>query len=220
MLESPLPANTIEAARAYMPVGSGLGSFVTVYPLFEKPEDILNNRFINRAHNDVVEAWLETGIFGLALMCWFVVWLIRRSLEIWRSDIPLGASEIDCSLARAATVILALFAANSFTEYALRTSAIMAVVAYAAALLINPPASALLRQPIRAPQASRTPFRNSAPKAIPALAISPVPTQSSKSPEALPSPTRGERWGAEIQWPDEWTTSESSGAQPGSRKTP
>ena len=212
-------SNTIEAARAYMPVGSGLGSFVTVYHLFEKPQDVLANIFITRAHNDVVEAWLETGIFGLALMVWFVVWLARRSVEIWRGGIPLGASEIDCSLARAATIILALLAAHSFVDYALRTTAMMAIAAYASALLINPPAAALLRQPIRTPEARRAPFRISAPKPIPALAISPVATQVAKGPE--PSPSRGERWGTEIEWPDEWgTSSEGSGAQTGPRKIP
>jgi hypothetical protein len=36
---SVMTSTTIEAARAYMPLGSGLGSFVPVYAMFEKPED-------------------------------------------------------------------------------------------------------------------------------------------------------------------------------------
>ena len=214
-------SNTIEAARAYMPVGSGLGSFVTVYHLFEQPQDVIPNIFITRAHNDVVEAWLETGIFGLALMGWFVVWLVRRSLHIWRGGIPFGANELDWSLARSATIILALLAAHSFLDYPLRTTAIMAIVAFASALLINPPASALLLQPAREPQIRRARISTAAPKPVPSLVVSPVPTQMPKTPELLPSPARGERWGTDVQWPDEWGgSSEPPDAKPDPRKKP
>src|SRR4029453_6182072 len=66
--------HTIEAAKAYMPIGSGLGSFVPVYPLFETAQDTLSNRFANHAHNDILEFWLEGGIFSLALMACFAIW--------------------------------------------------------------------------------------------------------------------------------------------------
>ena len=146
--------NTIQAAKAYMPVGSGLGSFIPVYHLFERPQDVIANIYITRAHNDVVESWLETGVFGLALMGWFVVWFARRSLEIWRGGVPLQAEAIDWSLARSATIILPLLAAHCFFDYPLRTSAIMAVAAFACALLIEPPASAFVG---RTEVARRTP---------------------------------------------------------------
>ena len=57
----PFARNTIEAAKAYMPFGSGLGTFVPVYGMFEKPADAMANTFANRAHNDVLEFWLEGG---------------------------------------------------------------------------------------------------------------------------------------------------------------
>ena len=56
------------------PVGSGVGTFVPVYQLFEPPQDFHANAHLNRAHNEFVEAWLETGIFGLALMGWLRAW--------------------------------------------------------------------------------------------------------------------------------------------------
>ncbi len=212
-------SGTIEAARAYMPVGSGLGSFVKVYQQFEGPNNIFANVFVNRAHNDIVEAWLETGIFGLALMGWFVVWLGRRSLEIWRGGIPLGGNEIDSALAHSATIILALLAAHSFLDYPLRTNAMMAIAAFASALLIHPPATALLPHPTRAPQTRRARVSTAAPKPIPALAVSPAPTQMPQ--ELLPAPARGERWGTDVQWPDEWSGSSASpDARPGPGKKP
>jgi hypothetical protein len=122
------------------------------------------------------------------------------------------------SLARSATVIIPLIGAHAFFDYPLRTSAMMAIVAFACALLINPPASALLRQPLLAPQTRRA--RLSAAKPVPALAISPPPSAVTNSPQALPA-ARGERWETDMQWPDEWRSlSDSPDAQTGPRKRP
>lgn len=212
--------NTLKAAMAYLPVGSGVGTFVPVYQLFEPPQDFHVNAHLNRAHNEFVEAWLETGILGLVLMGWFVAWFGRKALEIWR-NVANPADAIDRSLARSATVIIPLIGAHAFFDYPLRTSAMMAMVAFACALLITPPASALLRQPILTPQARRARRSEMAAKPVPALAISPLPNAVTNSPQALPAPTRGERWGTEIQWPDEWRSlSESPDAQSEPPKRP
>ena len=56
---------TIEAAIANMPIGSGLGTFVPVYAMFEKPQDA-SPAYVNHAHNDILEVSLETGVLGLA----------------------------------------------------------------------------------------------------------------------------------------------------------
>ena len=60
--------STIEAAWAYMPFGAGMGTFVPVYGMFEKPQDLFAHAYVNHAHDDILELWLETGIFGIALM--------------------------------------------------------------------------------------------------------------------------------------------------------
>ena len=134
--------NTIEAAIAYMPFGSGLGTFVPVYAMFEKPRDLIIGTYINHAHNDVLEVWLTTGVLGLPLLGMFVAWVAVRSFEIWRAAPPPGADGVDWSLVRAATLVLALLAAHSFVDYPLRTGAMMAVMAFAFALLIEPPPEA------------------------------------------------------------------------------
>ena len=56
--------NTIAAAKAFMPFGSGVGTFVPVYARFERPEDALLDTYANRAHNDILEVWLEAGVRG------------------------------------------------------------------------------------------------------------------------------------------------------------
>ena len=131
-----IASTTVEAARAYMPLGSGLGTFVPVYAMFEKPQDTADT-YVNRAHNDFLEMWLETGILGVALLALFVIWLVRRSVEIWRSAPALGTSQLDWSLIRAATIIPALLLAHSLVDFPLRTGAIMAIMAFACALLIE-----------------------------------------------------------------------------------
>lgn len=136
---------TFEIARFYFPFGSGVGTFVPVYQLHEKPADIAHF-FANRAHNDVLEAALEAGIFSLALMIVFVVWLARRSWSAWAapktdlsspSQAPIGRS-IDRSFMRAAALGLLLLAAHSFVDYPLRTSALMVIAAFCCGLLIMP----------------------------------------------------------------------------------
>src|SRR5262249_19618616 len=98
--------------------------------------------YANHAHNDFLELWLNTGVVGLVLVGMFIVWLMLRAVEVWRSPPVNGASELDWTLARAATIIVALLIAHSFVDYPLRTGGIMAIMAFACALLIDPPTDA------------------------------------------------------------------------------
>jgi O-antigen ligase len=201
--------NTIEAARAYMPLGSGLGTFVPVYAMFEKPKDAVIDIYVNHAHNDVVELWLETGILGLALMGLFVIWLAARSVEIWRSAPPFGARESDWSLVRAATIVIALVIAHSFVDYPLRAAAMMAIMAFACALLIEPTIGA---EEVLEPQTLRKRTRHRGVRRLEPLPAPVLPRPSfarSASTDLSEVPPRapGGRWGADIQWPEEWRKS-------------
>jgi len=130
---------TIEAAKAYMPWGSGIGTFVPVYATFERPEDTLAGSYVNHAHNDVLELWLEAGVAGLSLAGLFAIWLMLRSVTVWRPKPGSGMLEIDRHLARAATMVAALLLAHSVVDYPLRTGAMMALMAFACALLLQQP---------------------------------------------------------------------------------
>ena len=205
-------SHTIEAARAYMPLGSGVGSFVPVYQLFEPPQGIRPNSYHNRAVNDFAEAWLESGVFALALMGWFAVWFGRRSLEIWRSGVHPQAESIDWSLARAATIIVPVLAIHAFFDYPLRTTAMMAVAAFACALLIEPPVSALrprvAREHARERHKSGVKLSPVPVLAASAPAITPKALTSVPFPPTAPPTPRRERWGEDTQWPDEWRTTQ------------
>jgi hypothetical protein len=209
----PLARNTVEAALTYMPLGSGLGTFVPVYAMFEKPADAIMATFANHAHNDVLELWLNTGALGLIFFGMFVVWLALRSLEIWRSAPPEGASELDWTLVRAATIAVALLLAHSLADYPLRTGAMMAVMAFACALLIEPPvvAQGAIQQLQASPKKTRLPDM---PRLAPAMTTSAAPKPTSVPAQASSSevgPLSSEqRWGPDVNWPEEWSKSSKS----------
>src|SRR5262249_54333300 len=46
---SVIARTTIEAAEAVMPFGAGLGTFVPVYAMFERPQDLMMGIYVNHA---------------------------------------------------------------------------------------------------------------------------------------------------------------------------
>jgi|SRR5579862_242972 len=208
--------NTIKAALAYMPFGSGFGTFVSVYPTFEQPQDTIATIYANHAHNDIVEVWLEGGAVAMILMAVFVAWLMLRIKKFWWRP-PTDIRLIDILLARAATLAIALVIAHSLVDYPLRTDAMMAVLAFSCALLIEPVrgAETAVATGLNIEHVAR---RESAPMLNPAVVPAPDPRRSSAPPRAEPQelesptpgvPPAGERWGEGIAWPDQWNNKKS-----------
>ena len=121
------------AAMAFMPLGSGIGSFQAVYGQAE-PLIQVSPIYFNHAHNEYLELWLETGVVGAALLLAFVAWLGARMAAIWGRR----ANEAEGDLAAAASVLVLLVAAHSAVDYPLRTEAIAVLFAFACACLIAP----------------------------------------------------------------------------------
>ena len=205
---------TVNAAAAFTPFGAGVGTFVPVYAMFEEPSDTIANFnvYINHAHNDFLEVWLETGVLGLPLFGLFVIVLGFRSVALWWKP-PDKAGELDRLLMRAATLAVALLIAHSFVEYPLRTGAIMAIFAFSCALLFEPLVNAE-----EATIAATEPSRVSVPRRqAENLGKATMPLRSSQVSSAIPAqrteisppPPRqpAGRWGEEIAWPAEWQNS-------------
>jgi O-antigen ligase len=127
-----LAATTVQAIEDSFPVGTGLGTFQTVYRRYENP-DRVTRQYANHAHNDYVEFVLELGIAGLLLILAFIAWWAMALVRVWRSEVP-GAA-----IARAGSVAIGAVLLHSIVDYPLRTSAIAAVVALACALLVPAP---------------------------------------------------------------------------------
>jgi O-antigen ligase len=192
-----LSGTTFAAAKAFMPLGSGMGTFVPVYAMFEKPETALINAFANRAHNDVLELLLEAGAPAALLGALFLWWFAARSVRIWRAS-PGQTATIDRLLARAASVIVVLTVAHSFVDYPLRTSAVMAVVALAFGLMSHPPSNADAREE---EQGSSHP---------------PVEAAPTRQPPARVS----EPWGQDMNWPEEWRRRDTHRRRPTDNSDP
>ena len=204
---------TASAASAFMPFGSGVGTFVPVYAMFEEPSDTIGNVYINHAHNDFLEGWLETGVLGMLLFGVFVIGLGFRSAELWWRSLN-KAGELDRLLMRAATLTIALLIAHSVVEYPLRTGAILAIFAFSCALLIEPLAVAEDATPAatgpRRVSVPRQQAENLGKTTIPlnsSQLSSAISAQRTEMSQPLPRQTGG-RWGEEIEWPAEWQNAE------------
>jgi O-antigen ligase len=212
--------STIEAAWAYMPFGAGMGTFVPVYGMFEKPQDLFAHAYVNHAHDDILELWLETGIFGIALMGAFAAWFVSRAIKIWRYA-AVGANEFDRSLARAATIAVALIVIHSFLDYPLRTAAMTAILAFACGLMVE-----TVGVDDRAKQwRARPSFDMTAQAATPrVMAASPAaspPAVATDQESALsdqPPRQRPARWGGDVEWPEAWRKG-GAGQDTGPKKT-
>lgn len=129
--------NTLQAAESYFPFGSGVGTFTTVYPQFPRITDENLDTFANRAHNDGLEALMESGVIAIVVLALFLVWYARRLNSVWWLSRK-GEANRDLRLAQAGSIMVALLLMHSLLDYPLRTGAIMAVAAFACALLIPP----------------------------------------------------------------------------------
>jgi O-antigen ligase len=113
-------------AQRFLPLGSGIGSFQTVY-LAAEPLNDVSPIYFNHAHDDYLELLLETGLVGVALFAVFAAWLAARIARIWtsRGDIMGGAC----------TLVILLLMAHSLVEYPLRTEALAVLFAFACATI-------------------------------------------------------------------------------------
>lgn len=118
---------TIELIRQTFPFGTGLGSFDSIYPVTEAPEQV-GPAYVNSAHNDYLQIVLETGLAGALLIVLFLAWWAVQVVAIWRSA-------LSTTYARAATIASGALLAHSVVDYPLRTAALSAVFAMCLGLM-------------------------------------------------------------------------------------
>ena len=157
-----------------LPFGTGLGTFVPVYAAAEKREDIFAG-YANRAHNDLAELLLETGLMGAGLLLAFLAWFTRRAIQVWKKP-RIGQSLSCLLLERTAVLSIALLLAHSLADYPLRTTALSAIFAYFCALLAVP-----VSEPASEPAAKLR-----------------------RAPPGPPEPVQREQWGFDANWPQTW----------------
>lgn len=72
-----------EGIGAFFPIGSGQGTFPSVYPVYQ-PVDVAV--FVNRAHNDYLEWIFDGGLLGLALIAVGLLLYLRQWPRLWISE--------------------------------------------------------------------------------------------------------------------------------------
>lgn len=110
-------------ALDFAPFGSGFGSFEKVFNLYE-PSEMLSSRYMNQAHNDLMQIAIEGGIPALLILAGALFWAVRTIWKVWRSS-SVGAT----NLAVFAVGSLALWSAASLVDYPLRTPIVAMLVA-------------------------------------------------------------------------------------------
>lgn len=125
--------NGIETLQAYMPFGSGAGSFASAYAPFEPVTEMVHV-YAGRAHNDALQTLIELGIAGALLL------VATIAITVWFGvrTIPIGEnhhSDQD-SPARVIGVVVWVPLLHSLVDYPLRTLGIAVVLAL---LLAWPP---------------------------------------------------------------------------------
>ena len=118
-----------ETAQTYLPLGSGIGSFDTIYRSVEPLEE-LDGSFFNQAHNDYLEIWLEAGWLGIGVIFAFLIWYARRCWAAWRA-VPSREGDLQ----RAASIGIGVLLLHSAGDYPLRTVTLAVVFALCCGVL-------------------------------------------------------------------------------------
>jgi O-antigen ligase len=107
-------------------LGTGYGGFDTLYRIYE-PLHLLQESYVNHAHNELIELWLEGGVPAIAILIAFVAWVGARGAEALRAD----GSERRILFARAGLIVIVQIAGASLVDYPLRTPLFQVVLVIA-----------------------------------------------------------------------------------------
>ena len=94
----------------YPVFGTGLGTFVSVYPAYDKTG---GEMLLTHAHNDYLELMSETGILGFLLLAGAIIWILVQSFRVWRSRRNLEVK----GLAMGGLVSSVVMLVHSFTDF-------------------------------------------------------------------------------------------------------
>lgn len=111
--------------------GSGFGTFLQIYPIYEASSKI-SFEYVNRAHNDYLETMLEGGLPVIALIAIYLVYLIVMSVRIS----AMRPSHIRDTAVMALLALIAVLA-QSAVDYPLRTWVVLSTFIYCNVILAD-----------------------------------------------------------------------------------
>jgi O-antigen ligase len=106
-----LTGATLRAGLDFLPLGSGLGTFADVFPRYQA-EGLVG--FIDHAHNDYAEAFLELGVAGVVVIVLFAVAYAARWRSVLRARRSRGRTflQVAAGLGMLAMIVHAAFDFN------------------------------------------------------------------------------------------------------------
>ncbi|MEM1199554.1 MAG: O-antigen ligase family protein [Pseudomonadota bacterium] len=114
-----------QAALDHLPLGVGFGNFQLIYPSYETPA-IIVDKYVNHAHNDYLELFLEGSVGAAILLIAYFSLLLRQCIK---GDL------ID--MQKAAVVGIIVISLHSLVDYPLRTLALGMVFAILNAVVFS-----------------------------------------------------------------------------------
>lgn len=125
-------AATLDMAGEELPWGSGMGSFVPVFAQ-SAPQSLWMDVYINHAHNEFVQWWLEAGVVGMLAVLMALALLALAAVQVIRAAGRDGAA----ILAASCLVAILAVVAHSLADFPLRTLSLMTTVAMLAGLMLG-----------------------------------------------------------------------------------
>lgn len=123
-------ADAWASATRFWPIGSGIGTFDTVFQVDESLETLIAPR-AGRAHDEYLELAIEAGIAGVALATAWLVWLV---VAMRKTRWPREAMAVRGACA----AIVACFLIQALVDYPFRSQALACIAACMIGVLAIP----------------------------------------------------------------------------------
>ncbi|MEO6075270.1 MAG: O-antigen ligase family protein, partial [Dokdonella sp.] len=126
-----LMTETVRIGREHSPLGSGVGTFV---PAFQQggSDAVPLDAYVNNAHNEYAQWWLEAGIAGVLLTLFSLAVLIAALIALLRQR-PESTTRV---VGMAAMMGIGVMVLHSTVDYPLRTQAMSAIFGILAGIAI------------------------------------------------------------------------------------
>ena len=119
-------------AKGQWLLGSGFGSFASVYQIVE-PDTLLRQDYFNQAHNDWLQLPIEGGLPAVLIFLAGASWIVSGLVGALRQRLrPLGVEFVEPIVLAGAFALIAL---NSIVDYPLRTQSLAMIAVFLLVIL-------------------------------------------------------------------------------------
>jgi hypothetical protein len=115
-------------AWEFFPFGSGFGTFVDVYKIYE-PTERLSPEYLNHAHNDLIEVLMTGGLGALLILLLAAAAWSKTTFLLFSNRVESGRAEL---FGRLGSIVILMLSIASLSDYPLRTPSLAGLLVIAA----------------------------------------------------------------------------------------